>query len=165
MTKKLVYGLIFSLIALTIAGIVIGIVVLNSQSSFSKEIELTQDGATQENLSINIEGVYPTKSVEYSVKFGSKATKSYDVELSFEQSGETDMAQYLELSIVLNGDTVESGNLQEYLSGKVVALDLAMQKSEPAVLILRYTMPSEVGNEAQNLSVDFIVNITANPEN
>lgn len=47
--------------------------------SFEREIELSQNGVTQEKLNISLEGLHPSKSVEYSIKFGSKATNKYDV--------------------------------------------------------------------------------------
>ena len=164
MTKKLEYVLIFSLIALTIAGIVIGSVVWKEQNEFTKKVELAQDGVTQTAWDINIEGLYPTKSVEYSVTFAGKTAESYQVVLSFVPRGTTELSKYLDLDIALNGETIETGKLQEYIEGKTVSLYLKIQKDDPAEVILRYTMPEDVGNEAQNAVADFTVNIEAKPE-
>ena len=164
MAKKAAYVLIFLLIALTIGGIAIGIVVLNDQDDFGKEIELMQDGVTKENFDIGIEGLYPTKSVEYTIKFGSKTAKSYDVVLCFVSDGQTELARFLNVDIMLNGETVETGILQEYIDQKEVLLDLSVWNDRPAEVILRYTMAAEVGNEAQNLVADFKVVIEATAE-
>ncbi len=164
MVKKLGYILVFALILMTVAGIVIGIVVLQDQKSFEREIELSQSGVTQEKLNISLEGLYPSKSVEYSIKFGSEATNKYDVTISFNADKNIELAQYLEVNVELNGEKVSIGNLTEYLKGKTVLLNLEMNGKQAAELVLRYTMPSEVENEAQNLSADFSVEIEAKPE-
>ena len=159
--KKLAYILIISLAALTVAGIVIGSVVLNKQDGFEKDITLSEDGVTQEEMSINLEGIYPGKSVEYTIHFGGNAASIYDLELTFTPSENVALAQYMDVELDVNGETVSSGLLSEYLGGEAVALDLEIGEGGESTFVLRYTRPETVGNEAMNLTADFTINITA----
>ena len=163
--KKLVNILIISLAVLTIAGISIGIVVLNDQSGFEKDITLSENGTTKEELSVNLEGLYPGQSAEYTVHFGGKSADMYDLELSFTAGESTELAQYILLEIELNGESISSRNLNEYLGGETAELPLRIDAGGEATLVLRYSMPSEVGNEAQRLTADFTVDFTAVPRN
>ena len=164
MAKKIAIILVFVLIALTITGIVLGMFVIKSQKGLGNEVELSQDGITKKNLSVSIEGLYPTKSVVYRVEFNSKSVKDYDIKLSFRQEEPTMLAQYLDLIIKWNESTIAEGNMQDFLDGETVFFDAELSEDGLAVLAFTYTMSSAVGNEAQKLTADFLIDIEAAPE-
>lgn len=164
MAKKIAIILVFVLIALTITGIVLGMFVIKSQKGLGNEVELSQDGITKKNLSVSIEGLYPTKSVVYRVEFNSKSVKDYDIKLSFRQEEPTVLAQYLDLIIKWNESTIAEGNMQDFLDGETVFFDAELSEDGLAVLAFTYTMSSAVGNEAQKLTADFLIDIEAAPE-
>ena len=164
MAKKIAIILVFVLIALTITGIVLGMFVIKSQKGLGNEVELSQDGITKKNLSVSIEGLYPTKSVVYRVEFNSKSVKDYDIKLSFRQEEPTMLAQCLDLIIKWNESTIAEGNMQDFLDGETVFFDAELSEDGLAVLAFTYTMSSAVGNEAQKLTADFLIDIEAAPE-
>ncbi len=164
MAKKIAIILVFVLIALTITGIVLGMFVIKSQKGLGNEVELSQDGITKKNLSVSIEGLYPTKSVVYRAEFNSKSVKDYDIKLSFRQEEPTMLAQYLDLIIKWNESTIAEGNMQDFLDGETVFFDAELSEDGLAVLAFTYTMSSAVGNEAQKLTADFLIDIEAAPE-
>lgn len=159
MTKKLTYILIFALAAVVVAGITVGAIVLARQDNYDKDITLSEDGTVQEEMEFSLEGMYPGKSAEYSVHFGGVAG-DFELSLSFRADGDTGLAQYVDAVLELNGEKVAEGRLSELLGGEAVSLSLSGDES---VLVIRYTMPLEVGNEAQELVADFAVEIEATP--
>lgn len=163
MTKKLTYIAIIVFVVLAVAGIAIGSVVLSGQNSFEKNVTLSQDDVTQEELSVSLKGLYPGKSVEYTVRFGGGAAKKYDLELAFLPKGETSLSPYIDLEVELNGEIVSTQRLSEYFEGEAVRFVMDMKDESTSALIFRYRMPLEVGNEAQNTKADFKIDIKVTP--
>jgi hypothetical protein len=163
--KKIIeYVLIISLVALLVTTIVLGILIITDQNKFKNEVEFSENGTTTDSLNINITDLYPTKSAEYSATFKSLYQKTYVVTLAFYSDENIELAQYLDTTMEINGKDVSSGLLSDYLNGKTIEVDLPLTENNSATFTLRCTMPSTVGDEAQSLSADFTMEITANPK-
>jgi hypothetical protein len=163
--KKIIeYILISSLSGLLVTGVALGAVVISDQNKFENEVKFSDTGTTSEALGVNLGTLYPSKSVEYSATFSSDVTQVYTVTLAFYADSEVVLANYVNATMEINGDEVSSGVLNEYLEGKIVEVDLPMTSDNNATFTLRCTMPTEVGDEAQNLSADFTMEITASPK-
>ncbi len=162
MSKKLAYVLIFLLAATLIAGIAIGAVVLKTQSDYDKDITLTQDGAAAEEMEFSLEGMYPGQSAEYSIRFGGNVAKLFNLTLSFRSDGETALAGFVDAELELDGKRVKQGSLDDLLDGDAVELPLSARNGQ-SVLVVRYVMPATVGDEAQELTADFVVEIEVTP--
>ena len=160
MKSKWSYVLIFSIIVVTLAGIVIGILLLNRQNKFVSDIELSESGVTQETFEVSLEDMYPGVGVDYTVNFSSEASRVYDIKVSFSSDGETGMAPFIDVTLSLGGQIVQESRLDELLGGEefLLALDASAGSSE---VVFRYQMPLSVGNEAQNTAADFKVVIQA----
>ncbi len=161
MTKKLAYILTAVLVCVTVAGIVIGSVVLNRQNSFQKDITLSGDSATQEEMKVDLSGIAPGDSVEYTVNFNGDSAQGYDLNLVFRKGSDVALAKYLDLELELNGTNIQEKSLEEYMDGEPVKLELEGSEN---TLVFRYEMPESVGNEAQEKVADFTVEIVANPK-
>lgn len=162
MSKKLSYVIISCLSVLIILGIVLLCMILHGIGKLGKDVVLVQDGVTRKELTVSIDGLYPTKNVSYDLRFSSGVAKTYDLTISFHDGGQTALAEYLEVSIGLNNETVSGAGLDEFLAGKRFSIDLEMEKDKPAVLSFDYTMARDAGNEAQNLSADFYIVVEVN---
>lgn len=159
MKKKLTYVLILSLTVLTAVGIVLGVQIQNNHNEFEKSITLTESGETKETLEINISGLYPGKRAEYTIRLGGNG--SFAVSLKFNSGNDVALAQYLNMEIELDGKLLDDGTLSEFLDGEALVFDCETNSKNPAKLVIRYTMPLDVGNEAQKTVADFKIDLTA----
>jgi hypothetical protein len=145
-----------------------GIIILRDQYTFENdvgsEVEFLENDTAKYKLDVNISILYPSDSVEYNTRFKSSITQIYTISLSFYSDKEVALAQYVNATMEINGDNISSGLLSDYLNGKTVEVDLPMASNNTATFTLRCTMPSTVGNEAQNLSADFTMGITSTPK-
>ncbi len=161
MTKKAAYILCFALAAAMIFGIVVGILLLCRQDEFQKSFRLLEDGVAKDEYEVSFTEFFPGESVSYTIEFQGKIDKIYDVSLSFREEAESPLAEYLDLEIQLNGEVLSVQRLSEYLRENAVALQICTEEQETATLVLCYTMPQEIGNEAQETTASFRVQIEA----
>lgn len=160
MIKKLSYVLIILFVLLIAAGIAIGSVLLNRNGGFSKEITLSGT-VVHEELGVSLDGMVPGKTVSYMVSFKGEISQTYDVSLVFTPAGDCTLADYIDVNVTLDGKQLNAGKLNAYLSGDAINLGLSATEKDKSVLEITYTMPAEVGNEAQGASAAFNVEITA----
>lgn len=159
--KKLSYILVFVLSALVIVGIVIGIVLLTRQSDFDKKVTLTGDGVVQAEMKCSLEGLYPGQSAEYSICFSGAPEEAFALTVAFQPDDAAALSPYIDVELELNGESVAAESLDKYLKGDTA--EVTLPKGEERVLIVRYSMPEEIGNEAQGLAADFVLALEARP--
>lgn len=164
MTRKLAYALIIILSVIIVGGIVLGVFVLTSQDEFTKNITLGEDGSVSEEINVSLVGFYPGHSVEYTINFGSSAAFGYDASISFEADGDCSLAEYIVVDMTLNGQSLNDGTLKDFIDGQDTVFSLENLNDGGAALVIKYTMPSEVGNEAQGTVANFNVVVTAQPK-
>ena len=104
--------------------------------------------------------MYPGKEAEYSIHIDKEAVSDFLFSLTFEASGNTDLAPYVDVALEVDGAVVSEGRLSELLLEEALGFTLFGGK-EASVLTICYTMPMEVGNEAQELTADFVLKIQA----
>lgn len=160
MTKKRTYVLLFTLVVMVIAGIAIGSMLLVRQNNFTKNITLSEDGIVEEEIKFSLEGMYPGKEAEYSIHIDKEGVEDFRFSLTFEASGNTDLAPYVDVALEVDGAVVSEGRLSELLLEEALGFTLSGGK-DASVLTICYTMPMEVGNEAQELTADFVLKIQA----
>jgi hypothetical protein len=145
---------------------VLGIIVLYEQNTF-EEVEFKENGTTSDKLNVSIIVLYPEKSADYSAAFKSTVTQEYSISISFypDNDDSVELAKYLNATMEINGEEIAGSTpLSDYLAGKnVVYTTLPMTSDHTAIFTLHCTMPESVGNEAQNLTADFTMEITATP--
>ena len=161
MAKKAAYVLIIILSVFIIGGIVLGEYVLKSQDDFTKNITLTGEGAVSEDMDFSLEGFYPGYSAKYTIKFGSAAALGYDAAVSFEEDGDCSLSEYVRVKMTLNGNALAEGTLESFLSGDSTSFTLENLDDGGAILVLEYSMPADVGNEAQGTVANFKLSVTA----
>lgn len=96
----------------------------------------------------------PGMTVDKSFYVQSNSTDDVYFKLYFDNV-KGDLARYIEVA-VLDGDTVLCcGTAAELTRSNVMAGDDYLRPGERRELIIRFTMPRETGNEAQDLSLTF----------
>lgn len=160
MTRKLAYALTIIMTIVVICGIVLGVYLLKNRDDFTKNITLG-DKTVEEEIDVSLSGFYPGSSQAYSVKFGGASVEGYKVSLGFDEDGDCTLAQFIVLTITLNGEKVTEDKLDKFIGGEGCSFALSSSENGGAELKLEYSMPEDVGNEAQGTVAEFVVTVTA----
>ena len=125
-----------------------------SNTGNSLQMELNRDGTSQKTLEITESDFVPGEERTYELKLvGSEG--AYDFTLSFRQKESGTLQNYLYVTVKA-GDVQQKKSLRELLAGETLRF-----RSDADVLVLTYSMPKEVGNEAQGAVASFDLTITA----
>ena len=157
MKKKYILGIV--LIAAIIFGIILLIVQCSSDKDFVKNVTLSENGVTREELEFSAANLKPGDSRDYILNLKCKTDGKYAIGLAFSEEKDGGLRNYVTVTITYEDFSV-AYTLDELFKGRIVELDCNIS-SDPAQIHVIFTMPSEVGNEAQGAETDFIVILTA----
>lgn len=160
MTKKIEYTLIILLACLVVFGIVLTSVMLANRNTVQDSIILKGDGVIQEELNIELGSMYPGESREYTVSLQNTTEKRYDIGISFAPGETVTLAEYVDLEIICGNTTLIKATLSEFLYGEEITFAM---EAETETLVFRYSIPLNVGNEAQSAAAEFDITINARP--
>ncbi len=146
---------------LTVLGVVVGVVVMKAHKDFEKDVTIVLDGETLKSLDVSLTGFYPGMSKEYVIALKCEAEGEYEVSLSFEKKGTGELQNYIQTEIEVDGERVAMSELKSFFDGETAVFDCNLTKSKSVKLVIRYTMPQEVGNEAQGATSDFDLVVSA----
>ena len=132
-----------------------------SQKDFDVQIKLEiEDAAT---LPLNAEklDLKPGESYCYSVVLACKEKGKYIITLSFEEVEKGGLESFVDVETSYGG-TVYTAKLEELLeSDKSITFECEANAFRVPRIKIRYTMPADVGNEAQGKESLFNVSLTA----
>ncbi len=159
MRKKIGYIFTLAVVAMTVVGVLLW-VNIKDNGNLKGNTTITFGGETTKTLKAEISGFYPGKSADYTIEITDKGAADYDVSLVFRKNEKVKpekntLGKYVNVRIVAGEKTFE-GNLEELFGGETVNLGRDSQK-----IIITYTMPLEIGNEAQGAEARFFIDITA----
>lgn len=156
---------LLSVVAVIILGLALLALVLMLNNDFTNNItiKLKEDGDTYktiENFSAN--GLHPGGAPkEYTINLTSSVRDSYIINLSFVETEEGELKNFVEVTITYGEDT-QTYLLAELLDGETVTFEnVEVANGEDAVITVSYSMPSEIGNEAKGATADFDIMLTA----
>lgn len=151
------------ILALCIFALLGSILLLCIKSWRKNSTEITVEiyGETSELLSVNKPDLKPGESYYYTVILACKAEGRYLITLQFEEIKKGGLENYVNVETSCNGTVYQSG-LNELLESEDGITFICELKRSPATNIkILYSMPLEVGNEAQGTELDFNVSLTA----
>ncbi len=159
--KKSISILILSLAVLVFVGMMLFVVTSTLQNEFVRSIRLQANGITQEKMEITGLNLKPGDTREYELNYSCSGGGSYDLSFVFNSAGEGGMEKFIVVEVE-NGDrkvTVPFSDLLKDDNG--IELTLRLDEKLKDTVYMRFSMPREVGNEAQGLTADFCVVMTA----
>ena len=119
------------------------------------------DGETSVLLSADKPNLKPGESYYYTVILACKTEGRYEITLQFEEIKKGGLENYVNVETSCNG-TVHHNALNALLESEDGITFICELKKSPATEIkILYSMPVEVGNEAQGTELDFNVSLTA----
>ncbi len=155
MTKAVGNLILMSLIVLTVTGLVMALGVNDAQSGFTdKSTVVLEDGKDRE-LSVKLSGLVPASSASYAVKLVGTKDDFLNVHVTFNKHGRSDLAEFVKVEIKMDGETIGSAMLSEYLNGKSADFKCEFEKNDHQKIEIVYSMGIDVGDEAQNTEAEF----------
>ncbi len=160
MKEKLRFLIIsFSLIILTSS--LFFFLTTSAHSEFEKNVTLSVNKMTQETLTFSELNLKPGDTVEYTINVKCRVDGKFEVSFDFIEEENGNLAEFVEVEIECDG-VKKTENLKTlFLTGKLLRFDCTLSGRETKKIIIRYTMPSEVDNDAKNTWSKFNVVFTA----
>lgn len=159
--KSLFYVLGILLSTAIIFGIVMVIVQFNANNKFTKSITLTGDGVTQSELGFSASGLKPADSREYTLQLNGDMAGTYSVKLEFSEEKDNGLGEFINVTCFYEDNSKDEFTLNELFDGKTIEFDCEIENNSTAIVRMVFTMPREVGNEAQGTDTDFSLTLTA----
>lgn len=162
MRKKVGYILTIAVVAMTVIGVLLWFNI-KGDGNLKDKTTVTFGGETTKTLKAEIAGFYPGKSADYTIEISDKNAADYNVSLVFRKNEDVEpekntLGNYLTVRIVA-GDVTFEKNLNELFGGETINLGRNSQK-----ITITYTMPLEIGNEAQGAEARFFIDLTVSEE-
>ncbi len=159
--KKSIGVLLVSFAALILAGLILFVVVTSRQNEFSKSIRLQANGTTEEKMEITGLNFKPGDNREYELTYSCTDGGKYDLTFVFKTTKAGGMEPFISVELE-NGDRKVTVPLKDVLEDeRGIETTLYFEKKKKESVYLRFSMPIEVGNEAQGTTADFQVIMTA----
>lgn len=158
--KKVNRIMIVILVLLIGVGLGLLIWLLCSNDTVVRKVELRSDGETREELSFSAENILPGNTREYTIIVHSGEGGEYDVTFACKDVTGGELWKYLDFGLEYNGTKKELA-FGDLVAGTKLSFEVEMKKGGTAEFTVTYTMPREVGNEAQYETTDFTLLLTA----
>lgn len=142
-------------VALTLIGIVLFSYFRTTKQEVN-DITITINEETTTRLDVDLKEINPGSEEKYSINLDSEDLSLYYVSLQFVDKGNSgNLDKYLTLVLSTNDYKIEK-SLYEVLTNEE-KFDLGTNVKNIYVI---YKMDESIGNEAQNTTVDFSINLT-----
>ncbi len=152
--NKIKYILIIISIISTLACVGL-FITINDINYLNKNTVINVNGETNLTLKAEINGLYPGKTEDYVVSFASDNENDYFITLNFKGSNDGKLKNFIKVEIKTENSVINK-TLLELLNGELISLGIGVKE-----ITISYTMPIDVGNEAQGTSISFNVEIEA----
>ena len=157
---KLKYILPIAAVILLIFGVVLmAITLTSSDEEFVKNITLNDKEVTKENIEFSANGLNPGETKQYTINLAGSSSGEYAFTLDFVEQQDGALKDYVDVT-VWYGEESQTFKLSELLNGRSINFRYTFDTHGKAVIKIAYSIPIEIGNEAQNVTSDFTVTIT-----
>ena len=153
--------LTISLALLGAIGVMLLVFVNQAHEEFKENVQVSENGVTEEVLVIRDLMLNPAEKKQYEVKLTCPASGQFNITLDHEEIEDGGMKPFVNVRIFCNDREVYCGTLVELLDhGTLATMQAELHATEPALLRVVYEMPYETGNEAQGTFADFNIRLT-----
>lgn len=147
-----------------LAGIALtGYMLLNLDSRDIINVEIGESGETAidfSELTLN-----PGDSKEFTLSVGSELPGDCTMTIEFFENGDGVLKDYVYVVLEANGEELCDCSLTELFNREEpIELPCVMSKTEKFDVKVKYYMPLEVDNAAENADCDFVINLTVSNE-
>lgn len=163
-SKKKVRFLIFIMALMIIFGAILTIIMLFRTSFYDSKNVYVKIGKTnvEEIEEISLKGFYPGTKQEYVLNITSEVPGEYSLDFIFKEIEDKGLKNHIIVSIVYDNVTQYEGRLSDLFDERTqIRLGTSLDETLPIKVTVTYSMPREVGNEAQLTSTLFDIIINA----
>lgn len=163
MKKKSVNLLVTALLLLGAVAVVLFVFLGHAKEVFDDNLTVSADGETTHVMKVRDLRLNPADSREYTVNLLCEASGGYRITLDFEEKTDGGIKHFINVSVKCGDETVYTGPLALLIDeGKTVEFLATLEADDPVPITIKYEMPYETGNEAQETYSDFNVKLTIN---
>ncbi len=160
MKNKSINILIVAFVLLSLLAVVLIVFIKDTREGFEENITVSADGVTETTLEVRDLTLVPTDKKEYSVNLVCAATGTYDVSLSYDETLDGGMKNFVNVLVTYDNKLAYDGRLVDLIDNShIIEFECELTAKTPVVVKISYEMPYEVGNEAQNTYADFDVKL------
>ncbi len=154
-------GTTYILICLTVVMSLIGLLIWYNVTKTAGEknpldADVTLNGNTAKELSVDFKDLKPGSDGQYVINLNAKNARDYSVVLKFRGDGQIKDFIDVEVTTDAEGFECKKSKLADLLGGEEMDLGKGATK-----ITVRYSMPVDVGNEAQGAEATFFIELVA----
>lgn len=155
--QKIKYVLTIMCVLLAVIGVAVYFNI-PKENELQDNVTLSLKEDTTKTLKAKISNIYPGSSHSYTIHLDGNNIDSLNVYLTFrdKNKNENQLKNYIDVKIETNQKTIES-SLKELLENNET-YNLGMKTNQ---IVITYTMPEEVGNEAKGTEAIFYIDLKA----
>ena len=151
--------IILTVLAIVGVGMVVYRILFPTPSNVF-EVEFSEE-EMEHTLSFTDLAIIPGDKSEYSIKVGNYVRSRFDLHLSFNETMDGTLDQFLRVRISANDRVLTDQRLCEMFAMDSFDIPFSLDNGETFHLTITYYMPSDVSNEAQNAETAFDLVIKA----
>lgn len=162
MKKITILILTLSITLMTALAVVLKLYIDTAHDEFRESIKFdsVEPGATvTETLNIEKLDLYPGSSCEYEIDLSCKAEGTYRITFNLEKGEKIGLEKYVSAQLSCGEEKYVMG-LEEWFASDAKGFDLSLDANGKSKIIMSFSMPETVGNEAQGAEVAFEILIT-----
>lgn len=161
MKNKVFIAILVSLFA--VAAVAAGVTYYNVSSRGTENaiVKIDKDGKADETVTVSELTLNPSETKDDVIYLTCEADGEFDVSLEFIEKYDGGLKSFVTVKITSAGNTVYDGMLDALLTDKApVTFKSGVAKKGKTELVISYSMPESVGNEAKNTSSRFDIHVT-----
>ena len=156
MKNRSVNILIASFVLIGLFAVMLIVFLDYAKDGFADSITVSSEGRTESTLPVRNLRLNPSESKEYSINLVCAASGGFDVTIDFVEKADGGMKPFVNVTVKCDGELLYEGSLTALLDGdEVIVFEAELHATEPRVISVCYSMPYNIGNEAQGTYSDF----------
>ena len=160
MSRRSYFILVSIMLVLIAFSVMLNIFLYNADEKYEGSIDVRENGVTETVIPVRDLILSPGVSKEYHVDLICDATGSFFITLEYEESFDGGMKHFVNTTILSNDTVIFNGPLTDLIDKKIpIEFEEVIDESDPVVITFIYTMPVEIGNEAQRTSSEFDIHV------
>ncbi len=118
------------------------------------------DGKEQGRMEVSLADIVPGTERSYTLVLKPNRESGFDMKMEFKKTDTDTIAQYIDVEIKVNGQSIASDKLDVLLSGKKTEHKVGFNSKAEILVEIIYKMSLDIGDEAQGTSAEFDVKMT-----
>ena len=156
MGKKTLGILIVAFCLLGIMDTMLIVFLHEKNEDFDNELSITIDGNTEGIMQVRDLQLVPGQSEEYYFTLIGQVSGTFDITLEYLELEDGGLGPFVDVTVTTGTEQIHFGKLEALLNKEdAILFQHDFAPDEILVIVVKYTMPIETGNEAQLTYSDF----------